>query len=75
MPTKEGFVKALQEIRKDADERKIKFVQSVDLIINLRDFDIKRYSVNAFVTLPHKLRDKKIAGFLEKISKHHLPER
>ncbi len=70
MPTKENFIKALQEIRKKEGEKhkQVKFDQTIDLIINLRDFDIKKNSVNIFVTLPHKLGDKKIAGFLEKKS-------
>jgi large subunit ribosomal protein L1 len=66
--TKESFVKAIEETRKNADENKRKFIQTADLIINLRSFDIKRYSVNAFVNLPHSLGKKKIAGFLEKKS-------
>jgi len=70
MVTKEDFVKALQEVRKAEAEKtkQVKFEQTVDLIINLREFDIKRYSVSAAVTLPHKLKDKKIAAFLEKKS-------
>ncbi len=70
MPTKESFVKALEEIRKLESEKpkKVKFEQSVDLIINLRDFDIKRSSINIAVTIPHKLKDKKVAAFLEKKS-------
>jgi len=67
---KETFVKALEEVRKSEKEKgnERKFTQTVDLIINLRNFDIKRYSVNAFVNLPHSLGKKKIAAFLEKKS-------
>jgi large subunit ribosomal protein L1 len=70
MINKESFVKALQEIRKNEKEKgnERKFVQTVDLIINLKNFDIKRNSVNAFVNLPHSLGKKKIAAFLEKKS-------
>jgi large subunit ribosomal protein L1 len=70
MPTKESFVKAVQELRKQEDSRKdkIKFDQTVDLIINLRDFDAKKTSINLFVNMPHKIRDKKVAAFLEKKS-------
>jgi large subunit ribosomal protein L1 len=68
MVSKEGFVKSLKEVRESYAKDKKKFEQTVDLIINLRDFDIKRYSINAFVTLPHQVKDKKIAGFLEKKS-------
>lgn len=70
MPTKESFIKALQQIReaekKVGNERK--FNQTVDLIINLREFDIKRTSLNLFVNMPHKIKEKKIAAFLEKKS-------
>jgi large subunit ribosomal protein L1 len=70
MPTKETFIKALEEVRKSEKESEAarKFEQTVDLIINLRDFDIKRSSINIAVALPHKLKDKKVAAFLEKKS-------
>lgn len=70
MPTKETFVKALQEVRKTESEKhkKVNFNQTVDLIINLRDFDLKKTPINLFVNLPHKLKEKKVAGFLEKKS-------
>jgi large subunit ribosomal protein L1 len=54
--------KALAELR-TAKERK--FDQTVDLIVNLQKFDIKKSNVNIFVNVPHKIKDKKIAGFLE----------
>ena len=70
MVSKEEFIKAFAEVRKSEKEQEVKrkFEQTVDLIINLRSFDIKRYSVNAFVNLPHSLGKKKIAAFLEKKS-------
>jgi large subunit ribosomal protein L1 len=54
--------KGLSELRK-AKERK--FDQTVDLIVNLQKFDIKKSNVNLFASIPHKIKDKKIAGFLE----------
>jgi large subunit ribosomal protein L1 len=54
--------KALTELRA-AKERK--FNQTVDLIVNLQKFDIKKSNVNIFINVPHKIKDKKIAGFLE----------
>ena len=66
--TKEEFVKALKVVRENSAKDKKKFEQTVDLIINLKDFDIKRNSINTFVTLPHRVKDKKVAGFLEKKS-------
>ena len=70
MVSKEEFVKALEQIRKSEKEsgNERKFEQTVDLIINLREFDIKRYSINIAVPLPHKLKEKKVAAFLEKKS-------
>ncbi|MBI5148517.1 hypothetical protein HZA33_02450 [Candidatus Pacearchaeota archaeon] len=47
-------------------QEKRNFTQSVDLIINQKDFDLKTQLVNIFVTLPHKTSDKKICAFLEK---------
>ncbi len=70
MANKENFMKGLQQIRKlEQENRKpCGFEQTVDLIINLRDFDLKRTPLNFLVALPHKIREKKIAGFLEKKS-------
>lgn len=70
MASKENFEKALQIIRKQEEEKhkKTNFDQSVDLIINLRDIDLKRTSLNFLIALPHKVKEKKVAGFLEKKS-------
>ena len=54
--------KALTELR-TAKERK--FDQTVDLVVNLQKFDVKKSNVNLFINVPHKVKDKKIAGFLE----------
>jgi len=53
---------ALAELRKGKER---KFDQTVDLIVNLQKFDVKTSNVNIFVNIPHKVKDKKIAGFLE----------
>jgi len=66
MVTKEDFLKAVEEIRKQ--DVKVKFTQTVDLIVNLKDFDLKKSSLNLVLPIPHKFEDKKIAGFLEKKS-------
>ena len=66
MTTEENFEKAIQELRKT--ETKRKFDQTIDLIINLKNFDVRRESFSLFVTLPNKIKDKKIAGFFEKDS-------
>jgi large subunit ribosomal protein L1 len=59
--------KALEELRKTKER---KFNQSVDLIINLKKFDTKRNSLNVFVQVPHKIKDKKICAFLESKNKN-----
>lgn len=70
MATKEDFVKAIEQVRKLESEKhnKSKFNQSVDLIINLKDFDIKRTTLNFVVPVPHKVGEKKVAAFLERKS-------
>ena len=53
---------ALSELRK-SEERK--FDQTVDLIINLQKFDPKKSQINILVSVPHKIKEKKICAFLE----------
>lgn len=67
MTIEENFLKAIEKLRDP--EKKKKFDQTVDLIINLKGFDAKRDALNIFVELPYKIKDKKIAGFLEKDTK------
>jgi large subunit ribosomal protein L1 len=55
---------ALAELRK---EKKRKFVQTLDVIVNLKDFDVRKEALNTFVTVPHS-GEKKIAAFLTKKS-------
>ena len=62
MEIEEQLKQALAELRK---EKERKFDQSLDLIINLQKFDIKKNQVNLFVSVPHKIKDKKICAFLE----------
>lgn len=59
------ILEALETLRK---EKKRKFSQSVDLIINLQDFDIKKNNINLFVAVPNKIKEIKIGAFLEKKS-------
>ncbi len=54
--------KAVELIKKDKER---KFDQSVDLIVNLRKFDLKKTQINNFVTLPNKIKDKRVCGFIE----------
>ena len=62
---KEEIISVLETLKK---ERERKFDQSVDLIINLRDFDLKKNTINLFISLPHPLKNKKICAFLENSS-------
>jgi len=62
---KHDVIKALEEIKKGKER---KFEQSIDLIINLKKFDIKKNIVNEIVSLPHKTKEKKICGFLNEKS-------
>ena len=62
MDLEQDLKKALKELRK---EKERKFDQTVDLIINLQKFNLKKYNLNLFVNVPHKIKDKKIAGFFE----------
>ncbi len=55
-------IKAIQELR---NEKKRKFDQSVDLIVNLKNFDVRREALNTFIFVPHGL-DKKFAAFFKK---------
>ena len=64
---KKNFENALLELRK---EKSRKFNQSVDFIINLRKFDAKKNSLNFFIKLPNKIKEKKIGAFLETKNKN-----
>lgn len=56
---------ALAELRK---EKKRKFVQTVDLVVNLKNFDVRKEALNTFVFVPHG-SEKKLAAFFTKRSK------
>jgi len=58
----EQLKKALAELRK---EKERKFEQTIDLIINLQKFDVKKNQLNFLIKVPHKIKKKKIAGFFE----------
>ena len=62
MAFKEDLQKALIELRK---EKERKFNQTVDLIINLQKYDHKKNPLNLFISVPNKIKDKKICAFLE----------
>lgn len=62
MDLEQDLKKALEELRK---EKKRKFNQTVDLIINLQKYNIKKNPLNLFVQLPYKIKEKKICAFFE----------
>ena len=60
---KDSVLKAIAEVKKAGPKRK--FTQSYDLIINLKNINIKANPLNFFVTLPHpKGRKVKVAAFV-----------
>ena len=62
MELKEELKKALSELRKGKER---KFDQTVDLIINLQKFDVKKNQINIFVSVPFRIKEKKICAFFE----------
>jgi len=62
MELKEQLQQALVELRKNKER---KFDQSVDLLINLQKFDVKKNQLNLFISVPNKIKEKKICGFFE----------
>jgi|TARA_Y100000034_G_C6855975_1_gene388990 large subunit ribosomal protein L1 len=62
MDLRENLKKVLTDLRK---ERQRNFNQTVDLIINLQKYDYKKSPLNLFVSVPYKIKDKKICAFLE----------
>jgi large subunit ribosomal protein L1 len=56
---------ALEELK---NEKKRKFIQSVDLVVNLQKFDVRKEALNTFLSVPHPT-EKKIAAFLTKHTK------
>lgn len=68
MAIEEKFLEAIKKLREPSDKKR-NFNQSVDLIINLKEFDVRKSAFSVFVSLPFKIKDKKILGFFEKKSK------
>ena len=67
MINEKSFLQAIKEMRVCTKKRN--FDQTVDLIINLKNFNVKTDGFNLFITLPNKIKDKKILAFLEEDSK------
>lgn len=59
------FMKLEDAIKKIRKTKERKFNQTIDLIVNLKKFDVKKTQINFFITLPNKIKDKRICGFIE----------
>ncbi len=53
---------ALKELRKG---KKLKFDQTVDLLISLKGIDLRRDNITLVSTIPHAFSEKRVCGFLE----------
>jgi ribosomal protein L1 len=71
MSEEDQFFDALKKLREQEKTRetKRKFNQTIDLIVNLKGFDVRKESFSAFIAVPHVVKEKKIAAFLEKDTK------
>ena len=61
------FSEALKELREKNKKRN--FDQTLDLIINLKEFDLSRESLKLYIDLPYLATKKRICGFLENPSR------
>ncbi len=57
------FLTLVKQLREKSEKRN--FEQTFDLIINLKDFDPRRESLNTFAELAHLANKKRVCGFLE----------
>ena len=67
MSEEDNFLKAVKKLR-ETKTKEHKFDQTVDIIVNLKNFDLRREAFNTFITLPVKTKNKRVAGFFEKDS-------
>jgi len=56
---------AIKELRKN---EKLKFNQTVDLIVNLRGIDLRKENISTVISMPHMIKEKKVCGFFTKKS-------
>ena len=67
MANETKFLEAVKKL-KEENKKERKFDQTVDIIVNLKEFDVRKNSFNVFASVPNKIKDKKIGGFFEKDS-------
>lgn len=56
--------KAIENLIKNSKKRN--FIQTIDLIVNLKNFDIKKEKINFYFEIPYVVKEKKICIILEK---------
>jgi len=62
MALQEDLQNALKKLRENKER---KFDQTLDLILNLQKFQIKKENINTVISVPFKIKEKKICAFLE----------
>ncbi len=67
MANEQKFLEAVKKLKEESKKER-KFDETIDLIVNLKDFDVRKQAFNVFASVPNKIKDKKIAGFFEKDS-------
>ena len=74
MANETKFVEAVKKLREE-NKKERKFDQTVDIIVNLKQFDVRKQAFNVFASVPNKIKDKKIAGFfaIQLSLLHNLP--
>ena len=70
MTEEKSFLEAVKKLRDEESKKgkERKFDQTIDLIVNLKEFDVRKQAFNVFAEIPHKFKERKIAGFFEKDS-------
>ena len=61
MTEEKSFLEAVKKLRDDNKEKERKFDQTIDLIVNLKEFDVRKQAFNVFAEVPHKFRNKKVS--------------
>ena len=66
--TEDRFLEAVKKLREEEAKRreKRKFDQTIDLIVNLKEFEVKKNSLSVFVQVPHRIKEKRVAVQIKK---------